>query len=107
MPQLNKLRRPYVSPILKKGPRLGEIAAAPVKSTGKVNVCWVARAAFGPEDIRWRIFRQWLVDDAPAWFRAAYVRYGPPVGAWLESRETAKALVRRAMNPVIRRKLFR
>jgi len=30
--------------------------------------CGIARAAFGEADIRWMIFRAWLVDDAPAWF---------------------------------------
>ena len=67
--------------------------------------CWVARAAFGEEDFRWQIFRAWLMEDAPAWFSAAYLRYGPTLGAWLEGRNLARSMVRRAMMVAIRRKL--
>lgn len=105
MAQSVKLRRTYEAPVLKKGPKLSEIAAGAAKSPGGGTVCWVARAAFGPDDIRWRIFRQWLIDDAPGWFRSAYIRFGPTVGAWLEGRERTRSLVRRAMMVAVRRKL--
>jgi hypothetical protein len=105
MTQSSKLRRRYEAPVLKKGPRLNEIVAGgAVKSPG-AGVCWVARAAFGQDDIRWRIFRQWLMDDAPAWFRSAYFRFGPTLGAWLEGRNRTRSVVRRAMMVAIRKKL--
>ena len=106
MTQSVTIRRKYEKPTLRKGPRLSDIAAEPATSGPRVARCWVARAAFGEHDLRWQIFRAWLVDDAPAWFRKAYLRHGAAVGAWLEGRSAARALVRSAMMPVIRRKLL-
>ena len=68
-------------------------------------VCWVARAAFGEADIRWMIFRAWLIDDAPAWFRGLYIRHGELVGAWLSRRERGRGVVRAVMMLAINRKV--
>ncbi len=101
-------RRTYQRPTLKKGPKLADVAAGAVGSPAKkVTNCWVARAAFGHDDIRWQVFRAWLMEDAPIWFRKAYIRYGAQVGAWLEGRESARAVVRAAMMVAVRRKLLR
>jgi len=104
MAQSNQVRRTYQQPILKKGPKLADVAA--ITGSGAAPQCWVARAAFGHDDIRWQVFRAWLVDDAPMWFRKAYIRYGAQVGAWLEGRESARAAVRAAMMVAVRRKLL-
>jgi hypothetical protein len=98
--------KPYVKPTLVKGPILGCVTAATSKVShgAPVVVCWVARAAFGATDIRWLIFRAWLMDDAPAWFRGLYLLYGELFGAWLTDRPRARSLVRTAMMPAIRRK---
>src|SRR5437667_4222335 len=73
-------RRSYARPTLIKGPVLASVTA--VKGGGAVSgvappppACWVARAAFGEADIRWMIFQAWLIEDAPAWIRAGYLRY--------------------------------
>jgi hypothetical protein len=95
-------KRPYAKPVLAKGPKLSEVVAG---SSGAP--CWVARAAFGESDIRWMVFRAWLMEDAPAAFRAAYLRFGPALGAWLAGRDGARALVRGLMMPAVRRKLGR
>ena len=96
--------KPYVRPTLVKGPILTGITA--IGKVSNVAPCWVARAAFGAADIRWMIFRTWLMDDAPAWFRQLYLRYGAVVGAWLIDRPRARGLVRTAMMPAVRRKLL-
>lgn len=108
MAEASRARRKYETPVLKKGPKLSEIVAgggAKSIGGGGGGGCWVARTAFGEQDIRWRVFRQWLLDDAPAWFRTAYFRHGPAVGAWLDSRDRARRIVRSAMMVAIRRKL--
>jgi hypothetical protein len=51
------------------------------------------------------IFRAWLLDDAPAWFRRLYIRYGEAVGTWLTPCEDARRIVRTLMMPAIKRKL--
>ena len=96
--------RSYEKPTLVKGPVLtGVTAELSVSAASKP--CWVARAAFGESDIRWQIFRAWLIDDAPAWFRSLYIRHGELVGTWLAGREGARRVVRSLMMPAINRKL--
>jgi hypothetical protein len=96
--------RPYEKPTFTRGPVLAAVTAVIVSNQSK-PVCWVARAAFGEHDIRWMIFRAWLLEDAPAWFRAAYLRHGPVVAAKIEGRDRIRALVRTLMMGPIRRKL--
>jgi hypothetical protein len=96
--------RPYRKPTLARGPVLANVTAT-IVSGQTMNECWVARAAFGEHDIRWMIFRAWLLEDAPAWFRAAYLRHGPVVATKIESRDRIRALVRTLMMGPIRRKL--
>jgi hypothetical protein len=97
--------KPYVKPNLIKGPVLTSVTAQLPPKVSNVAPCWVARAAFGVADIRWMIFRAWLMDDAPAWFRGLYIRYGEYVGTWLIGRPRARSLVRVAMTPAINRKI--
>lgn len=95
-------RKPYQKPTMTKGPLLNNITTAAVSSA---KVCWVARAAFGHDDIRWIVFREWLLADSPHWFRKFYLRFGEQIGVWLETRKTAKAVVRYLMMPAVRRKI--
>ena len=60
--------------------------------------------AFGAVDIRWMIFRELLLEDAPTWLRAVYLRYGETFGAWLAGHPRARAIVRTAMMPAVRRR---
>jgi hypothetical protein len=100
-------RKAYQKPTLVKGPLLTKVTAVtPVTVSGNPipPPCWVARAAFGEADFRWMIFRGWLMEDAPAWFRALYLRHGESVGAWLTGKQRARAVVRAMMMPAVRRK---
>jgi hypothetical protein len=95
--------KPYEKPTLVKGPLLMSVTA--FKSVSGAPPCWVARAAFGENDIRWLIFRAWLLDDAPSWFHRLYIRHGELVGTWLAGREGARRIVRSLMMPAVNRKL--
>ena len=99
--------RSYEKPTLVKGPVLTGVTAATNSVSFTQPGCWVARAAFGESDIRWQIFRAWLIDDAPAWFRSLYIRHGESVGTWLAGRDGARRVVRSLMMPAINRKLRR
>jgi hypothetical protein len=72
-------KQSYESPRVTRRESLAEITAAKKKmSPGEEDTrCWVARAAYGEDNPRWVLFRAWLMDDAPAWLRAFYLRYGP------------------------------
>lgn len=103
---LQAKRKAYQKPTLVKGPLLTKITAVPpVAVSGTLPTCWVARAAFGEGDFRWMIFRAWLLDDAPAWFRSLYMRHGEAVGAWLAGKDRSRAVVRTMMMRAVRRKL--
>jgi hypothetical protein len=98
----------YTKPTLLKAGVLSAVTATNTRVSGTVpSDCWVARAAFGETDIRWMIFRAWLFDDAPAWFRSLYIRHGESVGAWLSRRERARRVVRGVMMLAINRKVRR
>lgn len=98
-------RKAYQKPTLAKAAVLTAIAAGSSTSGEAAAACWVARAAFGETDIRWMIFRAWLMDDAPAWFRSLYIRHGELIGSWLAGRNSARFAVRALMMPAINRKL--
>ena len=95
----------YQKPVLMKGPVLSSTTAQPATSGVSTDSCWVARAAFGETDVRWLIFRAWLLEDAPVWFRRLYIRHGEAVGAWLAKRTSARRVVRTLMMPAVNRKL--
>jgi hypothetical protein len=96
--------KPYQKPTLLKGPLLAKVTAQVPVVSGPTP-CWVARAAFGEADIRWMIFRGWLIEDAPPWFRRLYIRHGEAFGRWLTGRPHARGIVRALMLPAIRRKV--
>jgi hypothetical protein len=97
--------RSYEKPTLVKGPVLTAVTATINSVSFTQSGCWVARAAFGESDFRWQIFRAWLFDDAPAWFRSLYIRHGELVGSWVAGRDGARRVVRTLMMPAINRKL--
>jgi hypothetical protein len=96
--------RAYQKPTLIRGPVLTSVTAVKAVS-GTVPTCWVARAAFGETDIRWMIFREWLVVEAPAWFRELYIRHGEAIGSWLQGQPRLQRVVRAAMMPAVKRML--
>jgi hypothetical protein len=73
-------------------------------SLNSSNGCWIARAVFGEEDIRWRLFRHWLFGhafhpDNPTWLQGAYLRHGP----WVADMVRRHPWLRRLLLPVMER----
>ena len=66
--------------------------------------CWVARAVYGESNPRWLIFRQWLLADAPAWFRGLYLWHGECVARWIAPYAPVKSVIRLWMDLIIDRK---
>lgn len=64
--------------------------------------CWVARAVYGADNPRWRMFRAWLFADAPEWFRNMYLRHGEAFAAWIDNKPRLKDLIRLWMDSRIR-----
>lgn len=67
--------------------------------------CWVAREVYGETNPLWLVFRQWLMVEAPSWFRALYIGYGRWFAKWISSKPRVKNFVRKLMDKVVYRKL--
>lgn len=70
---------------------VGSIAGGATKAG---VACWVARECFGADNPQWLLFRTWLLNDAPRWFRNLYLRYGQRFARWIADKPKVKALVR-------------
>jgi hypothetical protein len=64
--------------------------------------CWVAREVYGTETGNWKVFRSWMLTQAPAWFRNAYIKYGERVAEFIKNKPTIKAVIRRWMDSKIK-----
>ena len=70
-------------------------------AAGAAAGCWVAREVYGEGDVRWKLFRHWLLRMAPGWFRSLYLRYGQQFAGWLANKPLLKRIVRRWMDPKV------
>lgn len=66
------------------------------------GMCWVAREVLGTEDIRWVVFRDWLLNRAPKWLVSLYRQYGEQFANWLKPRPRAK----RFLKPIFERVVY-
>lgn len=63
-------------------------------SAAGMALCWVAREVFGADDVRWMLFREWLVQLAPDWFVRWYLHNGERFAVWLRGKTKLKAIIR-------------
>lgn len=75
-------------------------AAGDAAVTGAV-ACWVAREVYGPANMRWLLFRRWMLNEAPAWFRDLYLEHGAAVADWLRDKPRTKKVLRVLMDRAI------
>lgn len=74
---------------------------------GAAGACWVAREVFGNEMVedaytgvtalKWILFRTWLLDEAPAWFRELYLAHGESFAKWIHNKPRLKRIIKRWM----------
>jgi len=63
--------------------------------------CWVAREVYGSETGTWKVFRSWMLEEAPAWLRNAYIKYGPKIADFIKDKPVLKAIIRKWMDSKI------
>lgn len=56
--------------------------------------CWVARAVYGPDNIKWYFSRIYILDHGPKWFRNLYGKYGERVAKVVEKNRILKIILR-------------
>ena len=68
-----------------------------------IEFCWVAREVYGPTDIRWFIFRDWMKNDAPRWLYKLYVKHGENFAKYIKDKPKIKFILRQLMNLVAKK----
>jgi len=64
--------------------------------------CWVAREVYGIENPKWLEFREWMLNDAPSWFRNMYIKYGERTAKFISNKPRVKSIIRKWMNTKIK-----
>ena len=64
--------------------------------------CWVAREVYGIENPKWLEFREWMLNDAPSWFRNLYLKYGERTAKFISNKPRVKSIIRKWMNTKIK-----
>jgi len=81
----------------------GAGAAASGGATLLGGFCWVAREVYGEHNPAWLLFRKWMLNDSPSWFRATYIKYGERFANFISDKPRLKARIRRWMDSKIGR----
>lgn len=65
--------------------------------------CWVAREVYGFHNPAWLLFRKWMLNESPSWFRLTYLKYGERFARFISDKPRLKARIRMWMDSKIRR----
>ena len=94
-------QRPAMQPGLVYGtaPISSPLPGTPYNGTSATNplmgtLCWVAREVYGESNPKWLMFREWLLERAPAWFRRAYIKHGEHFARWVHDKPRIKHAIR-------------
>jgi hypothetical protein len=67
--------------------------------------CWVAREVYGQNNIKWQLFRSWMLNQSPKWFLELYLKHGESTANFLKNKSTLKNMIRIWMDYIISNKL--
>jgi hypothetical protein len=81
----------------------GAGAAASGGATLFSGFCWVAREVYGEHNPAWLLFRSWMLNESPSWFKAIYIKYGERFARFISNKPRLKARIRAWMDTKIRR----
>lgn len=68
-------------------------------------LCWVAREVYGTENNHWKIFRAWLLTEAPEWLYELYKEHGEAFAEYISDKPLLKRIVKSAMDLVVEPRL--
>ena len=68
-------------------------------------ICWVAREVYGTENNHWKIFRAWLLTEAPEWLYELYKEHGEAFAEYISDKPLLKRIVKSAMDLVVEPRL--
>ncbi len=80
----------------------GNIAGSGVGAAIR-KFCWVAREVYGEHNPAWLLFRSWMLNESPSWFKAIYIKYGERFARFISNKPRLKARIRMWMDSKIGR----
>ena len=88
-----------------KSAMFGNILGGVAGGLGQVfqGKCWVAREVYGSHNPRWLIFRYWMLNKSPNWFRSTYIKHGERFANWISDKPMLKKVIRMWMDSRIRK----
>lgn len=81
----------------------GQVRGASIGALGSLAgaglaACWVARECYGAENPKWLLFRDWMLNRSPAWFRSLYLRFGERFAKFVSNKPRLKLCIRKWMD---------
>lgn len=70
-------------------------------------MCWVAREAYGKDNPKWIIFREWMLTCAPDWLYDLYMEHGEEFAKFISDKPLLKWMVRKTMDALVSREEYR
>ena len=78
-------------------------AGGQAASMSSAGACWVAREVYGENNPAWLLFRRWMLNESPSWFRSAYLKFGEKFALSIKNKPRLKAIIRQWMDTKIGR----
>jgi len=60
--------------------------------------CWVAREIYGVDNPTWLIFRYWMMNESPTWFKNLYLKYGERFAKLIHDKPVIKFVIKQWMD---------
>ena len=70
-----------------------------------IPICWVAREVYGQDNIKWQLFRSWMLNQSPKWFLKLYINHGKNTAKFLKNKTILKNAIKIWMDYIISSKL--
>jgi hypothetical protein len=80
----------------------GGLGAGLGKAAGTAIFCWVAREVYGKDSAEWLVFRHWVLNEAPDWFRELYTEEGERFAAFISDKPFLKSIVKMSMDIIVK-----
>jgi hypothetical protein len=78
---------------------IGTIGGAAIKAGA---FCWVAREVYGKDSSEWLVFRHWVLNEAPDWFRDLYTEEGERFAKFISDKPFLKSIVKMGMDIIVK-----
>jgi hypothetical protein len=61
----------------------------------------VAREVYGVDNPKWVIFRGWMLNESPEWFRSTYLKHGEKFAEYIKDKPLLKAVIQEGMDLIV------